>query len=128
MSDADLGREAAVKWPMKTCDAFLFLLIGLGMIAGLTIWPEHFGPSRPSSASWVLFMGGLQALGGSCVLAIEAVDWTRRMATLAPLDFTVTLADVRRLAPPSIYTLLDNPEEEEVALRLRQQLLRPVRG
>ena len=113
---------------MKTCDAFVFLLIGLGMIAAPTLWPGHFGASRPSSASWLWFMGGLQALGGLGVLAVEAMGLFRRLATWDPLDFTITLADVRRVVSPSVYALLENPEEEEVALRLRQQLLRPLRG
>jgi len=117
---------------MKLSDACIFLLVGLGMIAGPSLWPEHFAAAQRISATWLLFMGGLQALGGGCVLAVEgareAVRWSRRIAALDPLDFTVALADVRRVISPSLYTLLENPEEEEVALRLQQQLLRHARG
>ncbi len=111
---------------MKTCNALLFVLIGLGMAAVPGWWPEQFAPLRPASASWMMFMGVMQAVGGLSVLAIEMVGWTRRLAAGDALDFTVALADVRRLASPSLYQLLENPEEEEIALRLRQQLLRPA--
>ncbi len=107
--------------PGQACN---FLLIGIGMIAGPAVWPQHFTIEHLRSAIWLVFMGGLQAVGGSFVLGLEAVRVSQRLAEWEPLDIDLTLPDVRWVMPPSLYSLLEDTDEVAVALRLRQQLLR----
>lgn len=93
------------------------------MIAGPALWPQHFTVEQVRSTVWLVFMGGLQALGGSFVLGLEAVRVSQRLAEWEPLDFDLSLPDVRWAVPPSLYSLLEDTDEVAVALRLRQQLL-----
>lgn len=94
------------------------------MIAGPALLPQHFTVEHLRSASWLVFMGGLQAIGGSVVLGLEAVRLSQRLAEWEPLDFDLTLPDVTWAVPPSLYTVIEETDEVAVALRLRQQLLR----
>lgn len=107
--------------PGQACN---FLLVGIGMIAGPAVWPQHFTVEHLRSATWLVFMGGLQAAGGSFVLGLEAVRASQRLAEWEPLDIDLTLSDVHWVMPPSLYSLLEDTDEVAVALRLRQQLLR----
>jgi hypothetical protein len=93
------------------------------MIAGPAVWPQHFTIEHLGSVRWLVFMGGLQAIGGSLVLGLAAVRVSRQLSEWEPLDIDLTLPDVQWSVPPSLYTLLEDSDEVAVALRLRQQLL-----
>ncbi len=111
---------------MTTPQAFNFLVIGLGMIAGPAVWPQYFSVEHMRSAAWLVFMGGLQVSGGLSLLLLEAVRVSRRLSEWEPLDIGLPLSDVRWTMPPSLYSGLEDTDEVVVALRLRQQLLSRV--
>ena len=108
---------------MTIPQAFNFLVIGLGMVAGPAVWPQYFPVEHMRSAAWLVLMGGLQASGGLGVLLFEAVRLSRRLSEWEPLDIGLALPDVRWTMPPSLYSGLEDTDEVVVALRLRQQLL-----
>lgn len=107
--------------PAQACN---FLLVGTGMIAGPALWPHHFTIEHLNSATWLVFMGGLQACGGFFVLGLAGVRLSRRLAEWESLDLDLALPDVRWAMAPSLYSVLEDTDEVTVALRLRQQLLR----
>ena len=108
---------------MTTVQAFNFLLIGLGMIAGPAVWPEYFVAEHVRSALWLELMGSLQALGASWFLGLEAIVLSRRIAAWEPFDLNLELPDVRWAVSPSLYAVLEQPDEDVVvAFRLQQQL------
>lgn len=114
-----------VSWLMTTHHAFNFLLIGLGMIAGPAVWPEYFGDNHMRSAIWLVFMGSMQAAGGSFFLVLEGLRLSQRLTAWVgdPLDLTISLTDVRRaVLPPSFYSRLEDSEEVALARRLQRQL------
>lgn len=108
---------------MTIPQAFNFLVIGLGMVAGPAVWPQFFSVEHMRSAAWLVFMGGLQVTGGLSLLLLEAVRLSRRLSEWEPIDIGLALPDVRWTMPPSLYSGLEDTDEVVVALRLRQQLL-----
>lgn len=114
---------------MTPTQAFNFLVTGLVMIAGPAVWAEHFGANHAGSASWLVLMGGLQAVGGLGFLILDALTRLRRVSARIgeSLDASVSLADLHRAAlPASFYALVEEPEEVALARRLQRQLLRLV--
>lgn len=111
---------------MKSLHAFLFLLTGTGMLVSPAIWPEAFVADHELSASWLGWIGGLQAVGGAGWLSLEFLRWLRRASTWESFDFSLRLPDVRWAAPASLYVRMEESDEVAIALRLQQQLLQPV--
>lgn len=110
--------------PAQACN---FLVTGLVMIAGPAVWAEHFGANQMGSASWLVLMGGLQAVGGLGFLLVDGLNRLRRVAARIgeSLETSVSLADLHRAAlPESFYALVEEPEEVALARRLQRQLLR----
>jgi len=111
---------------MKVFHATHFMLMGMGMLAAPELWPDYFGTGQGTSVLWLRFMGGLQVAGSLLVVAREAWRGLRGLAAWDILDISLKLPEGHGVAPPSIYALLEESEEETRALRLQQQLLQPA--
>lgn len=112
---------------MKTTDAFVFFLIGLGMCFGPAVCPDLFSGEinggGTGSELWLMLMGGIQMLLGAWAMGLNAVPrLMRQIAEWEPVPLNFELVDLGSVLSESFYDGLAEADEVGVALNLQRQL------